>query len=468
MALVIEWKIQKSKKINYKKESNMLKDVKRKLVLLYTITTGCILTIVIFGASYFFLEQANMRYKEEFQDLLYNIGGVIQNSNRISQLYLSELELKNQAIIYVEDNGKPLSFQGSWNPITKRSKLVKMLKEKAAQDQIKVEDILISVDEVQSEVYHIVGEEKEEYLGTVFITTKGEKHRNIVLLQYLDKKKQERMQQRIFLLVLDLVGVLALFFVSQWMVSKTLKPIEKNRKKQIEFIRAASHELRSPLAVIRANITAIKAEPEKHNYFLKGIDQECIWMSRLVDDMLLLASIDGKNWSIQQEKFEIETLLIEVYDKFFAYCKENHIDLQLHIPEEILPKVIGDKERMQQILTILLDNALQYAYAGQYEELQKNTMSIKPFILELSAYKHKNNIKIEVKDYGVGIEKEKQKDIFERFYRVDTARKEKQHFGLGLSIAKELAVLQQSDLYMKETEGGGCTFVVSIPIFLEE
>lgn len=440
----------------------MLKQAKKKLIILYTMTTGIILTITIFGAGYFFTEQSKVSHRQNFQSLFYNLGGSIQKSNRISQMYLSELEKKNQLIIHIEDNGKGLYFEGSWNPITDREKLIQQLKTRAAEDNVRTENKPISIGEIQSEVYTIIGEKGESYLGAVFLTTNEIGYRSLLMLQSSGKREQESMQQKMFLIGLEIVGVLSLFVVSCWMISKTLKPVEINRKKQIEFIGAASHELRSPLTVIRANLSAIKAEPENESYFLDGINRECIRMSRLVDDMLLLASVDGKNWTIQQEEFEIETLLIEVYDEFYAYCKENQMELRLILPEEILPNVKGDRERIKQILTILLDNAVQYAY-----KIPKNQEQIEEtnnFLLEVCTYRQKNKIKIEVKDYGVGIEKDKQEDIFERFYRVDKSRKQKQHFGLGLSIAKELAELQRGNLYLKETEGGGCTFVVSIPI----
>lgn len=444
----------------------MLKQAKKKLIILYTTTTGIILTIAIFGAGYFFTEQNKMSHRQNFQSLFYNVGGTIQRNNRISQMHLSELEKKNQLIIHIEDNGKGLYFEGSWNPITNRKKLIEGLKKRAAEDNVRTENKPISIGEIQSDVYTITGEKGEKYLGAVFLTTNEVGYRSLILLQSFGKREQESMQQKMFLIGLEVIGVLSLFFVSCWMISKTLKPVEVNRKKQIEFIGAASHELRSPLTVIRANLSAIKAEPENESHFLDGIDRECIRMSRLVDDMLLLASVDGKNWTIQQEEFEIETLLIEMYDDFYAYCKENQIELRLLLPEEILPKVKGDRERIKQILTILLDNAVQYAYKVPRNQEQKQEVNY--FILEICTYKQKNKIKVEVKDYGVGIKKEKREEIFERFYRVDKSRKQKQHFGLGLSIAKELVELQKGNLYLKETEGGGCTFVISIPIASNE
>jgi signal transduction histidine kinase len=216
--------------------------------------------------------------------------------------------------------------------------------------------------------------------------------------------------------------------------------------KQTRFIASASHELRSPLSVISANNSAITTTSLETQNFMNGIDKECKRMARLIDDMLLLAATDAKTWSLKKEPVEIDTLLIETYEAFLPLCQQKELQLLLEIPEDELPSIYGDKERLHQILTILLDNALSYTPA------RKNII--------LRGYCISNYLYLEVADQGFGIADEYKKLVFDRFYRLEQSRNDKQHFGLGLSIAKELIQLQGGTISIHDTVGGGSTFVI--------
>lgn len=253
------------------------------------------------------------------------------------------------------------------------------------------------------------------------------------------------------MVLLDCLGIAALFLVSSWMVNKSLKPVEESRRRQTEFIAAASHELKSPLAVIRANASAVMVEPERAEHFTKGIEKECSRLAALIEDMLLLASVDTRSWKIRKELLDMDTLLIEVYDLFYPFCREQGKDLQLKLQGDILPKAEGDRERIKQILAVLIDNAVTYT-------VENDTIL-------LLGYVKKNRIYLEVEDHGPGVVTEKKNEIFERFYRADKARKVKTHFGLGLSIARELTELHGGSITVSDTKGGGATFTVSLPIY---
>lgn len=430
---------------------NMLHSIRNRLILLYTCSTGFILTAVIIFVAVITEKQLVRSQINVFQNNYMTINQNVQTSREISNLWMAELETKNHLIIHIEDNGTPFIYQGSWTAPTDRLKLVEKVKEMALEDNINTNVRPISLKEVQSPIYRLQGDKNDRYMGEVFMVPVSQGFRCVVALQYLSYNASSAVKQRLLLVFLDLAGITALFLVSGLMVGKSLKPAEESRKRQTEFIAAASHELKSPLAVIRANASALMLEPGRAGFFTGGIEKECRRLSALIEDMLLLASADAKTWKMKKEEIDMDTLLIEVYDLFYPYCREQGKDLKLILQNDVLPKAEGDKERLKQILAILIDNAV--TYTGE-----KDTILLRGYV-------NKNRILLEVEDHGQGIPKDRRKDIFERFYREDKSRKDKAHFGLGLSIAKELAELHEGVISVKDTEGGGATFTVSLPVY---
>jgi Osmosensitive K+ channel histidine kinase len=278
-------------------------------------------------------------------------------------------------------------------------------------------------------------------------TEKG--YRSIILLQYISDNWSVTTKKSLLMIFLYLSGIAALYSVSRWIVGKSLKPVEESRRRQTEFIAAASHELKSPLAVIRANASALKIEPERTEHFTEGIDKECMRLSSLIEDLLLLASVDANKWKVRKEYIDMDLLLIETYDTFQPFCREHHKELKLELQEQMLPKVQGDILRIRQVLSVLLDNAASYSKDG-------DTIILRAFV-------KKNQLMIEVEDHGAGINQEIRKEVFERFYKGDKSRRDKSHFGLGLSIAKELIELHDGRISFMDTQGGGVTFVIGLP-----
>lgn len=429
----------------------MLNSIRKRLILLYTCSTGLILTAVIIFVAVITDRQLTRSQLNAFQNNYITINQNVQRNQVISNLWMAELETKNQLIIHIEDNGIPFLFQGAWEVPTERQILIKQLKELALMDNISTNIRPISMNEVQSRIYEVKGNKKDNYLGEVFIVPAEKGFRSVVVLQYISGNAISVLKQRLLMILLDCLGIAALFLVSSWMVNKSLKPVEESRRRQTEFIAAASHELKSPLAVIRANASAVMVEPERAEHFTKGIEKECSRLAALIEDMLLLASVDARSWKIRKEILDMDTLLIEVYDLFYPFCREQGKDLQLKLQDDILPKAEGDRERVKQILAVLIDNAVTYT-------AEKDTIL-------LLGYVKKNRIYLEVEDHGPGVAAEKKNEIFERFYRADKARKDKTHFGLGLSIARELTELHGGSIAVSDTKGGGATFTVSLPIY---
>ncbi|MDF2872632.1 MAG: sensor histidine kinase [Anaerocolumna sp.] len=430
----------------------MLNSLKKKLILLYTVSTGLILTatllFVMLNNNQQLIKDKNFNFRSNFSTVSKNV----QMDSNFSHLWLSQLEANNHFIIHIEDNGFPLLYNGAFNPPTDRSILIQKLKEAAREDNIDTAARPVSLSEVESKTYEIQGDFREHYLGAVFVVPVGKGFRSLVLLQPLDTSAFLNPGQILFLIVMDVLGIGALFLVSYWIVGKSLKPVEESKRQQTEFIAAASHELKSPLAVIRASLSAAKIDAENSLHYLNNMDKECSRMAGLIEDMLLLASTDARHWQLKREYLDMDTLLIETYDLFYPYLKEKTMELKLLLEDEMLPQVEGDKERLKQILAVLIDNAAVYSKEG-------DTVIIR-------AYAKRKRLLIEIEDHGLGIPEDKKKEVFLRFYRGDKSRQDKNHYGLGLSIAKELAELQNGTLTLNDTSGGGATFLLSLPVKL--
>ncbi len=429
----------------------MFKTLRNELVLLYSVSTGIILIIVIIILLTFTEKELESKRLEAFWQNANTIINKLQFENTLQHTWLSQLEKKNSLIIHIEDNGKPLNFPGVLTTPTDRGELIEQLTAHAVKDGIDVHSNPVFFEVAKSIVYTMKGTRTEIYYGCAVIIPTSSGWRCLLLLQYLPNYHSVILRQRILFALLGFGGIIALFAVSLCFVSRMLKPMEENNRRQTGFIAAASHELRSPLSVINANSAAASSDASLGSLkFLSGIENECRRMARLIDDMLLLASIDAKSWVVKKEPVETDTLLVETYEAFFPLFQLKDRTLLLDLPEEELPVIHGDRDRLKQILAVLLDNSLSYT------PIHKSVI--------LRGYADNNYCILEVEDHGIGIAEKDKKYIFDRFYRADQARKDKQHFGLGLSIAKELVQLQGGKISVRDTAGGGATFAIRIRV----
>ena len=180
------------------------------------------------------------------------------------------------------------------------------------------------------------------------------------------------------------------------------------------------------------------------------IETECMRLSRLVKDMLLLASSDAKTWTLHQSRVDIDTLLISLYETYEQTCIKNGIQLKVNLSDDTYPVLNTDKGRLFQILCIFMDNAIQHAKDNS--------------LLEVQAVHTKHQIAFSVIDHGQGITDEDKKYIFDRFFSGDKSHTNKANFGLGLSIAQELTGMLNGVIQVSDTAGGGATFTVSFPL----
>ena len=427
----------------------MFKKLQKKLTFLYTLTTGTILTVILIICFFYMKTAVEARYRAEFSDLFLTISNRFQTESFFTDSWLTQMELDNNLLIHIEENGNSLFFQGAFSPNTTRDVLLEKAQKKAADEGITLEAAALS-SPLQTSAFTIKGDTNDSYLCMYLVETTLSGYKSLLVLQDISSFSRQLMWQVCFFLFAGIIGIILLYLTSWHTVGKTLLPLKENQKKQAEFIAAASHELRSPLAVIQASASAVRTSPENADQMLSNIEKECTRMGNLLKDLLVLAASDSKKWQLTLEAYDSDTLLLDVYETFDPVCRHKKIKLNLILPDAELPRIRCDKNRVIQILAILLDNAIAYTSAG------------KTIDLKISA--KKNKIYYQVADHGTGIPDEEKVRIFDRFYQSDKSRKEKEHFGLGLSIAKELAELQKGSLTLTDTPGGGCTFLLRLPI----
>lgn len=429
----------------------MFNTLHRRLVWLYTMTTGMILTMVLGGVLLFSIRDADRRLEEQFKSDFLTVLSQLQSASSVSHSWLAQMEGSHRLIIHIEENKIPLRFSGAWTPPTGRQELIAHSLELAGHEGISLSSPPVSAAISQTSVMKLAGREGDRYyaMAAAISTRKGVM--GISLLGQIPPVMQRIHPLPLFLCVLEFAGIAGLLLVSQRFVGWSLRPVEESRKRQAQFIASASHELRSPLAVLRSSLDACQRTPKERDSLYPVMERECRRMSRLIDDLLLLASTDAGSWSLTVKPFDMDTLLIDIYETWLPLCRDAGVTLELKLPADSLPVISGDAGRLGQILSILLDNALRFTPAGKSIGIKVQTDSLL------------HRLDIRVWDEGCGIADADKSCLFDRFYQADASRHDKAHFGLGLSIAKELAELHHGELTVGDHEGGGAEFLLRLP-----
>lgn len=426
----------------------MFRNLKRRLVILYGTTSGVILVLLMMGVFFYQNRLNQEQIKASFQKSVEQIAEKIRLGNVINNTWLARVQAESNTIIYVENNGIHLSNYRQMATGVNSEKYITQTRDLAKKENIHLEYKPSLSSLVKSPVFSLDRGLSPHY-GMAVVFAQNKDWISIIAIYSDVDEWHSLLSQILFMFIVILTGVAALFIMSTLYIGKILRPLEEGQKKQTAFIAATSHELRSPVTVMKVGIASIREDITRADQFLPHIEEECNRLTRLINDMLLLAASDAKTWSLIRESIDMDTLLIESYDMFCTCYNNQQYQLTLDLPEEALHRINGDSERIKQILTILVENAIRFTAIGGN--------------IYLRGYNKKNFVVIEVVDHGKGISDEEKKQVFERFYQGDKSRKDKKHFGLGLSIAKELIELHGGDINIMDTKGGGATFVVRLP-----
>ena len=428
-----------------------MKTLRKRLTALYTLTTGAILLLVIGSFLISSIQKTRDAQLKQFQVIWNSLSSRFQTSHAFSHGFLARTEADYHMIIHIRENDIPFFYQGSWKPETDREILIEQAMDLAEVQGVSVHRAPVSSTSNTTSLITMEGQKNDRYYVMVQALSTKNGVKSICVISSVPPVWNALKNTVLYLSLLAAVGILCLWFISRVFVGWSLRPVEESQKKQAQFIAAASHELRSPLAVLRSAAAAMWDSPQKKDTLLPVIDSECVRMSRLIDDMLLLASADARTWSLKMKEVDMDTVLIDLFESFQPACREKGISLHLELPDDSLPPVLGDPDRIRQILMILLDNARYYTPSGR------------SVFIRAQVNKRKHILNLQVIDEGCGIAPEDRPYIFDRFYQADSARSDKQHFGLGLSIARELVLLHHGAISLSDNPQGGSCFTVSLP-----
>jgi signal transduction histidine kinase len=247
---------------------------------------------------------------------------------------------------------------------------------------------------------------------------------------------------------LVLAGVGGLF-----MSRRALRPAREAFEKQRAFIADASHELKTPLSLVRINAEVLLRDPTASDVreILKHQLSEVDRMGAVLSDLLLLSRLDAGKLAVWSEPFDLVALLVEATDRFRARAADAGVIVEVSVPGKL--PVHGDAERTGRILAALLDNAVRFTPVGGR-------------VVAAAKRLRDGGAEASVTDTGSGIAPEHLPRVFDRFYRAETARTRGASgggTGLGLSIARDLARHMGGDLAAENVEGGGAGFRLVLP-----
>lgn len=319
-------------------------------------------------------------------------------------------------VVTVDTNGSIIHA----NPVAKE--LLSII-----NDEDKYDDVVKKVNENMT----LANLKKKNYHGTEILEQDGETY-NVDYAPFMDNQN-------------EMGGVIIVF--------KNITEQYKIDKLQREFVANVSHELKTPITTIKSYTETLLdgalEEKQLAEDFLKVINSESDRMSRLVSDLLRLSRMDYEKTEWKKEKLNVDEMINQVAKKLLIHARNKNVEIHIgEIPEDI--NVHFDRDGFEQVLLNIAGNAVKYT--REYGNVWIN------------AYRMNNMIGISIKDDGIGIPKEDQARVFERFYRVDKARsREFGGTGLGLSIAKQIAEAHDSTLTINSELNKGTEIIITIP-----
>jgi signal transduction histidine kinase len=247
-------------------------------------------------------------------------------------------------------------------------------------------------------------------------------------------------------------GVLIALPAGLFLSRRAMRPIDAAFRRQRGFVADASHELRTPLTVLRANAELVRRlpdpDPAEVRSEMDAILGEIDTMSRLVDDLLALARLDDDAGTVALEPVDLREAAEAAARALRPKAAAGEVTVAIAIPRRL--SAIGNRPMIEQILRILLDNAVTYTHPGD--------------TVIVSAAREGGQARVCVADHGPGIDPVDQARVFDRFYRADPARaRHTGGSGLGLAIARSLVRALGGEIALESAPGAGTTVCVTLP-----
>lgn len=275
------------------------------------------------------------------------------------------------------------------------------------------------------------------------------------IIEFLDITSQQEILENLIytFIIVAFITLIFIFFLSRFFANRSIKPVKEAFDKQKQFIADASHELKTPLAVINTNVDVLLTNSEdtinNQAKWLQYIKSESERMTKLTNDLLYLTQVDYSDKKMIFTDFNLSEAVENVILTMEAVIYEHDISLNYEIEPELVAH--GSNEEIRQVVMILLDNALKYTNP-------KGSVDI-------SLGRSHNSIVLSVANTGEGIPEEHLDRIFDRFYRTDKSRARKLGgYGLGLAIAKAIIDQHKGRIFAKSILNKKTTFIVELPL----
>ncbi len=325
-----------------------------------------------------------------------------------------------------------------------------------ASSSVKVEDATIITRAVRYVVNASQSQGSIPNYSMRFLKTQKGKY-NCITLADLTEEKSNIYFQLIMYVLAALMAFGMLYIMAEYMSERSIAPIKQSMEDQSRFVADASHELKTPLTVILANMDIMLANPdmppEEQRKWLESTKEEAQMMTGLVTDMLSLSRTEGKEAQkiMVYQSINFSDLVDDAILSAESLAYERQIALKSEIQSDLT--VVADFGKIRQVVMILVDNALKYTEPGGHI-----------FVTLKNAEK---NVVLTVFDDGEPIPEDRRQNIFDRFFRVEDSRKKDGQtpggYGLGLPIAKNIIDAHNGKLYLDYSDETGTCFVVTLP-----
>ena len=356
-----------------------------------------------------------------------------------------------------EDNKQPPSNTGAFKPDVPNDMHIEIMASHYIIAKFSADNQLISIENKLSDSY--TDEQIKQYCEEILASNKQHgtlnqlrytvhENNNEITIAFIDNTGAEKSDKNLLTIsiVLGIAGLIVFAFLSYFISGLMVRPVEEAFVKQKQFISDASHELKTPIAVVLSNSELLEDQIGE-NKQLSYIKKECDQMHHLVTSLLTLTRLEQTPYEhMEKTNFSLSDALLERILPLESIAFEKGITIN----EQITPDIsfYGVKEQLQQVAGILIDNALNHT-----NEIGK---------VDISLQKTAHHIVFTVSNTGDAIPEEERERLFQRFYRVDKARNRASgHYGLGLSIAKTIVTNHKGKIHI-ECSDGITSFIVTM------
>lgn len=438
--------------------------LRTQLVLLFICIFGLLFSLFAAGTYRYFVRI----HEQEFDAALFNYAVDVSHSLEVDELFKGHL---SDDLALDTDMILPFSLGETLLQITdfhaQRSLRSMSLEKKALPQPVApLSEIRRRGGAFENIELLIPDDESGDTLSSyrmVSLTFTSDLKRNYVIQVAVPTKPLLRQRQRLALFLGTAIPVMLLFasIAGFFFSRRAIAPVERNFAAQEAFIADASHQLKTPLAILKGELEVFRKQsrtPEELTGFLDSAHDEIDSLGRIVEQLLLLARVESPDASISRLAFRLDEKLMETVERYSSLAQAHRVNLNIDLtvdPSGQYPQfeMTGDPGLIRVLIDNLVDNALKYTPQGGQ------------IALRLSQLAQTQTFRLEIQDSGPGISPTALPYIFDRFYRAEATQNTTTGSGLGLSLVKKIAEFHGGNVNAVNPVTGGALFSVEIKSF---